>query len=291
MKLSVIIPCFNAARTLSCQLEAFAEQEWDGEWEVIVVDNLSTDDTQRVARKHIGKLPRLRIVEAEAKRGRAYARNFGARVASGEALAFCDADDQVAPGWLAAIGAALKRGDLAASRFDVTKLNPVWLQSVHRNPQETGLQRMRFFPYLFHAGGSGLGVKREWHERLGGFNEALPVLEDAEYCFRAQILGARICYAESAVVHVRYRAGWLTLFNQARLWAVYNVLIYKRYGLCNGHRVPRAWRNYLDDWRRFLWRLRRARDRASFAECVWRAGWQVGLLQGSIAFGSAPVSL
>ena len=52
-------------------------------WEVIVSDNGSTDETRRIVERFHGRLPGLRIV------------------AKGEALLFCDADDEVGPGWLA----------------------------------------------------------------------------------------------------------------------------------------------------------------------------------------------
>jgi len=93
MKLSVIIPCFNAEATLAVQLDALAGQVWSEPWEVLVVDNRSTDGSMRVERQYFGRLPNFRIVDAAAEQGQPYALNTGVAMAAGESVAFCDADD------------------------------------------------------------------------------------------------------------------------------------------------------------------------------------------------------
>src|SRR6266545_10527 len=107
MKLSVVVPCFNSAKTIAIQLEALANQTWSEPWEVIVADNGSTDSSVAIAESYKKRLPHLRIVDASDRRGAGHARNVGAAAAAGDLLAFCDADDEVAPGWLSAMGQAL----------------------------------------------------------------------------------------------------------------------------------------------------------------------------------------
>src|SRR4051812_37521166 len=107
--LSVVIAARDAESTLGEQLRALEAQEWDGTWEVLVVDNGSTDGTVDVVRRAATGWPALRLVPATNGVGPAYARNVGARAAAGRSLAFCDADDVVAPGWVVAVGAALRR--------------------------------------------------------------------------------------------------------------------------------------------------------------------------------------
>src|SRR5438045_2944663 len=99
---SVIVPVRNGARWLGQQLAALERQRYGGRWEVVVVDNGSSDGSAAVAGDWAGRLA-LRTVGANRRRGINVARNAGAAVACGDLLAYCDADDQVAPGWLEAL--------------------------------------------------------------------------------------------------------------------------------------------------------------------------------------------
>src|SRR5262245_53435164 len=117
MKLSVIIPCRNAVKTIEAQLDALCQQEWEGGWEVIVADNGSMDGTREVVARFFGRLPPLLLVDASTRRGAGHARNVGVKAATGDAIVFCDADDEVGAGWLSAMGNALTRHDFVAGRI------------------------------------------------------------------------------------------------------------------------------------------------------------------------------
>jgi glycosyltransferase involved in cell wall biosynthesis len=286
--LSVIVPCYNAARTIATQLEALSAQKWSEAWEVIIVDNGSRDGTLAIAQSYAVRLPELRIIRAAEKQGAAHARNAGARVAQGETLAFCDADDEVGPGWVAAMGTALQKYDLVASRFNSEKLNPPWLQSSPTNPQKEDVQKASYPPYLSHAGGSGLGVKRSVHELIGGFDESLPAQEDTDYCFRVQLAGLQLQFASDAIVFVRYRDDFRSRFRQARLWAEYNVLMYKKYRTSRVATL-RCWQRYARYTRYLLWSLLETHSKVGRAAWLWRFGWQIGRLRGSIKYRTHPV--
>lgn len=283
--LSVIIPCRNMGTTIGAQLEALAQQAWSQPWEVIVSDNGSKDDSVQVVERYAARLPQLRLVYSSDRPGAAHARNVGARAATAPALAFCDADDEVGTGWLAAMGTALARHDFVACRLDTGKLNREWV----RHPQEYGLQELWYPPYLPVAGGCGLGVKRAVHAAVGGFDESLRIapLEDTDYCIRVQLRGVPLVFAADAVVHYRYRGGAGMTFRQARLWASRNVLMYKRYR--GDMRVPQPWRRYLIGWPRLLRRLAFVRREQDFYEAIGKLGWQLGLLVGSLTHRTTPV--
>ena len=65
MKASVIIPCYNAETTIRAQLEALGSQDWSEPWEIILVDNGSTDQSLQIARQYEEKLPNFKIVQAK----------------------------------------------------------------------------------------------------------------------------------------------------------------------------------------------------------------------------------
>ena len=82
---SIIIPTYNAGRTLDKCLRSIEGQDYEGKIETIVVDNLSDDNTKEVAQKF-----KVRFIEE--KCGRSRARNIGAKVARGKYLLFLDSD-------------------------------------------------------------------------------------------------------------------------------------------------------------------------------------------------------
>src|SRR5687768_9263299 len=91
--ISVVVPAFNAARTLPACLDTLIRQEVGEPYEVIVVDDGSTDTTLAVAASYG---PPVRVVR-QPHRGPAAARNAGIRAASGEIVLFTDADCEPAP--------------------------------------------------------------------------------------------------------------------------------------------------------------------------------------------------
>ena len=64
MDISVVIPCFNDEETIGSQLEAVAKQAWSGEWEVVVSDNGSRDNTLAIVEQFRERLPNLRVVDS-----------------------------------------------------------------------------------------------------------------------------------------------------------------------------------------------------------------------------------
>jgi glycosyltransferase involved in cell wall biosynthesis len=201
---SVLIPVLNAGGTLPMQLDALAAQTYQGAWEVIVVDNGSTDGSDRMAVEWSDRLPNLRVVYALNRKGCSHARNVGARSARGDFLAICDADDVVEPGWLEAMAQAGKTCDVVGGRLDWTSLNSPLTRSWRPPPAEDGLPvSLGFLPY---AVGANCGVRMEAFRALGGWNEDLAICgDDVDFSWRAQLASYRLCYAPEAVVRYRFR--------------------------------------------------------------------------------------
>lgn len=286
MKLSVIIPCYNGAVTIADQLEALANQYWSETWEVIVSDNGSTDNSMEIVMRYQNRLPNLRIADASDRRGQAHARNIGARLAVGESLVFCDADDEVAPGWLAAMGEALSRYDFVACRIDIDKLNEPWVRKNRKSPQQDGIQKYDYPPYLPHAGGSTIGVKRRLHQAVGGFDESMILLEDTDYCWKIQRKGVEFHFVPDAVIYVHLRKSIKGIYRQAHGYGEYNVKIYKRY-LPLG--MPKlSWKQGVFSWKAFIMHfmksIPRIRDKGDLAYWAWQFGWYLGRLKGSIKY-------
>lgn len=279
--LSVIVPVYNGEATLGAQLEALAQQDAPNPWELLVVDDGSTDRSVEVAEGYRERLP-LRVIRAPARGGAARARNIGARAAEGAYLAFVDADDVVAPGWLAAVVAALREHPAAASRFDTGTLNGAASRASRGALQSDGLQPYTYPAFLPHAGGSGLMVRRDVHERIGGFDEELGCLEDTDYTWRLQLAGVELHFEPAAVVQVRFREDAAASFRQAYFYGYHNVVLLARY---RGRGMPRVDRHHgLRAWWRLLRPGRVLGLRDPVARTVWlrHVGWRAGRLAASI---------
>ena len=287
-EISVVIPCRDASTCIGGQLTALARQEWTGDWEVIVADNGSSDSTAEVVGTFDQRLPRLRFVPASERRGAAHARNVGAGRARGRSIIFCDADDEVAEGWLAAMAAALRDSAFVASRFDLKKLNPETIAASRGDPQHAGLQVLDYPPYLSHSGGSGLGIRRALFAEVGGFDESLRFVQDTDFCIRVQLAGTPLSFAPDALVHVRLPVSNRRQFRQAYRWAKSNSRIYKRYRPTQ-HRLHRPWRNYLIEIRHLLKGARALRRPRGRARWVFRAGWDLGLGAAAIEYRMPPM--
>ena len=201
---SVVIPVRNGAATLARQLEALANQTYQGRWEVVVADNGSTDGTVELVGEWTAKLPCLRLVDASDRVSTNHARNVGAAAARGDLLGFCDADDVATRGWLAAMVVALRSYDLVGGRLDDGTLNDPVSRSWRARPDADGLpSALRFRPYATSA---NLGMRAEVLRALGGWNEDfVRGGTEVELCWRAQLAGYRLGYAPDAVMQYRYR--------------------------------------------------------------------------------------
>lgn len=225
LELAVIIPCRNVAATVTEQLDALASQSWDGAWEVLVVDNGSTDQTRELALSHRGLHGRLRVIDAAEEVGVAAVRRKGVESTSAQSFVFCDGDDVVGDGWLAAFGAALRDHDFVTGATEVHRLNSPAIavtrgtRSVHTPPQFGG--------YRIISGGNG-GFRRQAWDRYGGFDENFTGLEDIELSLRIAGQSETICFVESAVLHYRYRSDLRELWQQGIFYGRSRVLLSRR---------------------------------------------------------------
>lgn len=302
MELSVIIPCLNAEATFATQLEALASQRWSQPWEVIVADNGSTDRSMEIVKGFKHRLPNLRIIDASARKGKSYyARNEGARASLGKSLVFCDADDWVAPGWVAVMGEALSNYDVAYGRMCFDKFNSPEQDEYWSTRWKDGLYREQFLP---HGGGANTGIRRSVHEAIGGFDECLPRFADGDYYWRLQLEGYTLHHAPNALY--QYRIGRVNpslryLYRRGMTAAACDYWLYKKYkslGITKEMILPshRSLERSLKSWLSLLKSmpsecLRSEEDRAAWLRnFAGKTGEVVGQFQGRITSPCKPYS-
>lgn len=221
-RLSVVVPVLDQAAELAEQLTALAAQRTAIPFEVVVADNGSRDLTPRVIREHAAADSRIVGVDASDRRGPAAARNIGAARATGDALAFCDADDVVDPDWVQSLVEALENADLVAGAFDFGSLNGATRSCTPEHYADT-------FAFLPAGLGANLAVRRRAFDVAGGFAEDLLAGEDVDLCWRLQLAGFDFVATTAAVVAKRERTQAPARRHQLVSYGRHDAALYRRF--------------------------------------------------------------
>ena len=203
MDISVVIPVLNMMDTVADQLRALAAQDFDGEFEVIVVDNGSTDGTFELVRSLAGNDGRFRLVDGSRRpRGGAGAKNLGVESSRADLVAFCDADDIVGASWLRVVYHALLKSPVVTTRIENWSLNP----HLRTDLVSEFTDEYRVFSCTGIPGGA-FGIHRDVYRTVGGFDEYFAGASDSEFAARVDRAGYRVTHLTDAVVSVRHRDG------------------------------------------------------------------------------------
>ena len=221
MHASIIVCTYNRAESLRHTLECLAAlQSPDNyDWEVIVVDNNSNDQTHQVVKDFSSVFPCLRY-EHEQQQGLSYARNHGIKSAKGDILLFTDDDVCPEPDWLETIMTSMSRYDCDACGGYIA---PTW-----ETPPPSWLTE-RFHGFLAikmdsndayqvttvkdAPFGANMAFRRRVFEQVGEFDTSrgrkgaeLASGEDGEMFERMLAAGMKIMYLPDAKVHHRVEA-------------------------------------------------------------------------------------
>ena len=167
---AVVIPAHNAAATIARQLTALAGQRSAPMFELVVVANTCTDATAAISRGFVEGRPRWQVIEADAIASAGYARNRGVAATTAPLLLFCDADDRVGPGWVAAMVAALDHAEIVGGWLRPDAGNaPSWLRIAPGYPRQARIGLTEFDGRLWFPPTASFGCRRSAFEAAGGF--------------------------------------------------------------------------------------------------------------------------
>jgi GT2 family glycosyltransferase len=216
---SLVVPVRDAARTLPRTLPALAALTPAPE-QIVLVDNGSTDDTGGCL-EAFATNRRDVLVLHEPRTGASVARNTGARAATGDVVAFTDADCCPHRDWLAALNAPLADATVGAVAGRLTSTPPAGVVETFSSlfTLQAPAMPSRHTRWTPWAGGfptANLAVRRELLSRLGGFDESVAIYgEDYDLCARLYATGAAIAYAPDAVVEHQQRVALGPMLRQA----------------------------------------------------------------------------
>ncbi len=224
MDFSVIVCTYNRSANLPRCVGHLLRQDGPSSpvWEILVVDNNSSDDTRKVVERlaQEATVPVRYVFEGE--QGLNYARNRGVLESQGTYFAFIDDDIAVSPGWLTALYQCLSTNDADSAggriHLDPDVPLPNW---IHAHPelkgflgfQDYGDQPLRLDGVVKYPYGGNMAFHRRVVERIGLFNPKLgrkgsgrkrgELFKGAEtdYCHRLAEAGGRFFYAPEAIVY------------------------------------------------------------------------------------------
>lgn len=203
----------------SC-LESLKEQDFEGKYEIIVVDNNSSDLTAKIA-----KLYGARLIK-EPKQGVVFARQKGFTAARGEIIASTDADSVVPPDWISKIVREFKKDPkliALSGRFDLIGTNtPIKLISRSLLPLVFLLDKLLAYPGSF--AGVNFAVRKDPFFKAGGFNTDLPYTEDIDLGKRLKKIGeTKVLFG----IKVKTSARRLTSFTSTFKYSILNYIVFR----------------------------------------------------------------
>ena len=264
-KVSIVVPARNAAGDIDRLLDALEKLDWPREaTEVVVVDDASTDDT----RERIAAHPNVQLVPNEERKGPYASRNIGAARATGDWIAFTDADCAPKPDWLTRLLGGPIEPDVGAIAGEVLALETA-------TRTQAFIEKRGFMKHavtLHHKAlpcfsTANVAIRRDALAHLGGFREDVLYFGDMELSWRLQLqLKQRLLFRPDAVVLHRHRRTVGALWRQA---------------VQHGRGVAFMKRTYPDVYR-FSGgeQVRRAGDLVSGGDTLLLALWYAGMVAG-----------
>ena len=213
MRVSVVIPAFNEEELLPKCLESLGAQDYEGELEILLVDNGSTDGTGCVARSH-----GVTVVD-EPTRGYGRALTAGFAAAHGDIIACTDADSVVPSDWISNLVREYdQRPDVVAIGGEVEFTRPNWKSQLLKHLFLSLFNRIdranRSGPHLW---GANMSVRRDAFLAVGGWNPNFSLQADSELSERLRKVG-RVIIVESICVRTSSRRWNRSLLGNAFIY-------------------------------------------------------------------------
>lgn len=230
--ISVVLCCHNGMKTLEDQLISLEKQDYRGNWELVFVDDGSTDDSAAIAQSWSDRLP-IRIVptgQNGSPVGLATARNIGGKAARGDVLLFCDDDDVADEGWISALAQAARESPAFGGFNEEDILNDPDVRG-WRYPLTPGRLPIAFGRYPVPVGNNS-GVWTSAFRDVGGFDAEFSEFgcgEEVDFFWRVQLAGHEVRYVPTAIMHIRHRNNMKGLLRQSYRYGRSNAVLHRRF--------------------------------------------------------------
>lgn len=235
MEFSIIIVNYNGKKLLSDCVASILNNSYK-DYEIIIVDNNSTDDTVNYINKKFSKyLHKIKILILDKNYGPSYARNKGVSISKGKIISFLDNDTQVDPNWLIVAKKEFEKNNTIGciqsklllldekNRFDYAGdyLNQYGLLSHRATYKDYDIGQFNKKSIIFSAKSAGMFIRKKVFNLIGGFDEDYFIyVEETDLCWRSWLMGYKTVYCPNSVVYHGFGGSFKLLKSD---FAIYNL--------------------------------------------------------------------
>lgn len=215
--ISVIIPVYNGEKTLTRCLNSLESQTIPrDEYEIIVVNDGSKDDTRKVAEGF-----NVTVLSQE-NQGPAAARNLGVKMAQGDIVLFIDADCSAAPNWIEEMTKPFSNPDIVGVKGTYKTTQKALIARFVQIEYEEKYERMKKYTYIDFVDTYSAGFRKNVFQKYGGYNTSFPTatVEDQEFSFRLAKDGHMMLFQPEAFVYHLHQST-LKGYMRRKYWIAY----------------------------------------------------------------------
>lgn len=235
-RISIVIPAYNAMRTIDLCLDSLlGQRDFSEHFEILFVDDCSTDATASHLERRIAALPAgspsVRLFRQAQNRGPATARNVGAREAGGDIVIFTDSDCELDPLWLRNMIRPMDDRSIAAVKGAYrTRQEPLIARFAQAEFEERYclLEAHEYIDVVFSYSAA---IRKSVFDAVGGFDTSFPKAdnEDTDLSWKISGAGHKIKFAPDAIVYHRHPDTFSNYMRKKFSRAYWRACVYRRF--------------------------------------------------------------
>ena len=241
MKISVIIPCYNCESTLKECLDSVLKNTYK-DFEVLVIDDKSTDSTRKIAASFKDK--RLKLLINSTNSGASFSRNNGIKNSQGDIILLLDSDSYVPIDWINKHASLHKNyfSDIIGGGVKGIH-NTTWGKADNFCNWLVAIPNSKnYYLKKLHLPTNNLSIKKSVFSKIGYFNENLHCGgEDAEFCFRALKANLKIYFQSNLIVYHYDRNDFQGFIKHQENWGKHAVKMRKQLDMDYSFLMPSSY--------------------------------------------------